>query len=238
MQLFRGLVSSGFRTICVAGAGRGPLVARALNALQRAKKDAKIIAVEKNPNAFVTCVLIALRTRASAHLMPLLPSLQRRQSLEWGDKVTLVYGDMRALDVPEPADILVSELLGSFGDNELSPECLDGAQRFLKRECGRDGNKGSFPADDLRRFSGWNFDTLFVYRTSSAIVVSEAIQRGAIGGVGGWEPSCSNLDVLFVLVFLQRSGSMAETRSHVGSESRSAMNTTISTVYFMVATLS
>ena len=28
--------------------------------------------------------------------------------------------------------MLVSELLGSFGDNELSPECLDGAQRFLK----------------------------------------------------------------------------------------------------------
>ncbi len=35
-------------------------------------------------------------------------------------------------DAPEKADILVSELLGSFGDNELSPECLDGAQRFLK----------------------------------------------------------------------------------------------------------
>ena len=27
---------------------------------------------------------------------------------------------------------MVSELLGSWGDNELSPECLDGAQRFLK----------------------------------------------------------------------------------------------------------
>lgn len=27
---------------------------------------------------------------------------------------------------------MVSELLGSFGDNELSPECLDGAQAFLK----------------------------------------------------------------------------------------------------------
>ena len=26
----------------------------------------------------------------------------------------------------------MSELLGSFGDNELSPECLDGAQRYLK----------------------------------------------------------------------------------------------------------
>lgn len=23
-------------------------------------------------------------------------------------------------------------MLGSFGDNDLSPECLDGAQRFLK----------------------------------------------------------------------------------------------------------
>jgi protein arginine N-methyltransferase 5 len=39
---------------------------------------------------------------------------------------------MRFIDVPEKADILVSELLGSFGDNELSPECLDGATRFLK----------------------------------------------------------------------------------------------------------
>jgi type II protein arginine methyltransferase len=28
-------------------------------------------------------------------------------------------------------DILVSELLGSFGDNELSPECLDGIQHVL-----------------------------------------------------------------------------------------------------------
>ena len=35
------------------------------------------------------------------------------------------------------ADILVSELLGSFGDNELSPECLDGAQTFLKSKYSR-----------------------------------------------------------------------------------------------------
>ena len=41
---------------------------------------------------------------------------------------------MRRIELPEPVDILVSELLGSFGDNELSPECLDGAVRFLKRK--------------------------------------------------------------------------------------------------------
>ena len=39
---------------------------------------------------------------------------------------------MREWTAPEKADIIVSELLGSFGDNELSPECLDGAQHFLK----------------------------------------------------------------------------------------------------------
>lgn len=39
------------------------------------------------------------------------------------------------LFAPTQADIMVSELLGSFGDNELSPECLDGAQAFLSGEC-------------------------------------------------------------------------------------------------------
>ena len=50
----------------------------------------------------------------------------------WEDRVTLVPADMRNWRAPEQADIVVSELLGSFGDNELSPECLDGAQSCLK----------------------------------------------------------------------------------------------------------
>jgi len=83
-----------------------------LNALQRAERTGLVYAVEKNPNAYVT--------------------LQHRRQNEWGDKVQLVFGDMRTLSAPEKVDILVSELLGSFGDNELSPECLDGAMRFLK----------------------------------------------------------------------------------------------------------
>jgi len=55
---------------------------------------------------------------------------------EWGDQVTVVSCDMREWEAPVMADILVSELLGSFSDNELSPECLDGAQRYLKRKSG------------------------------------------------------------------------------------------------------
>ncbi|EPQ54063.1 PRMT5-domain-containing protein, partial [Gloeophyllum trabeum ATCC 11539] len=100
--------------ICVAGAGRGPLVARSLKAIGRSKRKAFVYALEKNPNAYVT--------------------LQDRLQREWGSKVDLRFGDMRALELPEKVDILVSELLGSFGDNELSPECLDGAMRFLKPE--------------------------------------------------------------------------------------------------------
>ena len=62
--------------------------------------------------------------------------------MEWHDAVQILNGDMRSLLVPEQADILISELLGSFGDNELSPECLDGAMRFLKRELADDSNAG------------------------------------------------------------------------------------------------
>lgn len=46
--------------------------------------------------------------------------------------MTIISTDMRYFEPTEKVDILVSELLGSFGDNELSPECLDGAQKHLK----------------------------------------------------------------------------------------------------------
>ena len=59
-------------------------------------------------------------------------SLENMKYEMWGEKVTVVSSDMRVWQAPEKADIIVSELLGSFGDNELSPECLDGAQKFLK----------------------------------------------------------------------------------------------------------
>lgn len=98
--------------IMVVGAGRGPLVDCSLRAAAQANRKVKVLAVEKNPNAFIT--------------------LQYKKSLEWQDQVELYFGDMRHFEPIELADILVSELLGSFGDNELSPECLDGIQRCLK----------------------------------------------------------------------------------------------------------
>ncbi|XP_061695397.1 protein arginine N-methyltransferase 5 [Syngnathoides biaculeatus] len=100
------------QVLMVLGAGRGPLVNASLRAAKQADRKLKVYAIEKNPNAVIT--------------------LENWRFEEWGDQVTVVLSDMRDWTSPEKADIIVSELLGSFGDNELSPECLDGAQHFLK----------------------------------------------------------------------------------------------------------
>ncbi|WKX98253.1 hypothetical protein Q1695_013713 [Nippostrongylus brasiliensis] len=111
----------------VLGAGRGPLVTcsieaeRNYNARFRGKRDRlrlEVYVVEKNPNAIVT--------------------LRFMNQNVWRARCIIIESDMRNVPAvatqqgyPAP-DIIVSELLGSFGDNELSPECLDGVTSFLK----------------------------------------------------------------------------------------------------------
>ena len=139
--------------VAVVGAGRGPLVTKALLASESESVPIEMWAVEKNPNAFVL--------------------LQRHNEERWSNRVNLVKSDMRSWKGPlrnqapgytgqwppprdedgnpltrqnqsftaassnnqmpthGPIDILISELLGSFADNELSPECLDGILPLL-----------------------------------------------------------------------------------------------------------
>lgn len=116
---------NGTIVLAVAGSGRGPLVTRALRASRTTGVPIETWAVEKNPNAYVL--------------------LQRHNEDDWDGVVNIVKSDMRAWKGPlriknddndqttyhGKVDILVSELLGSFADNELSPECLDGVQHVL-----------------------------------------------------------------------------------------------------------
>ena len=120
--------------VAVVGAGRGPLVTRALQASENTGIPIEMWALEKNPNAFVL--------------------LERHNTVMWKNQVQLIRSDMRTWKGPRkpppshplhpngtttpqmprehyPIDILVSELLGSFADNELSPECLDGILPLL-----------------------------------------------------------------------------------------------------------
>ncbi len=99
--------------VMVVGAGRGPLVRAVLNASKNIVRKMKIVIVEKNPNA-INVLEAMLRDMWS------------------NENIELIFNDMRQADYKGNVDILVSELLGSFGDNELSPECLDGVQNFLK----------------------------------------------------------------------------------------------------------
>ena len=104
-------------TIAVAGAGRGPLVMQAIQAFKKLQSATSaslipmVYAVEKNPSAVVY-----------------LESMARYNS-DWRGVVKVVHSDIRTLKLSHfdgnKIDIIVSELLGSFGDNELSPECLD-----------------------------------------------------------------------------------------------------------------
>jgi protein arginine N-methyltransferase 5 len=106
--------------IAVAGAGRGPLVMRSIQAFRQFQIPLKIrvYALEKNPSAVVY-----------------LESMAQHNPL-WQGIVTVVNTDVRQLTQDHlhgsKIDIIVSELLGSFGDNELSPECLD---PLLASEC-------------------------------------------------------------------------------------------------------
>ncbi|KAF4701675.1 Protein arginine N-methyltransferase 5 [Perkinsus olseni] len=106
-------------SIAVVGAGRGGLVEAALRAMSKSSSlqpgDVIFYAVEKNEDAVMT-----LRARA-------------RHRDEWkAHSVEVVYSDLRDWTPSMgPLDVVISEFLGSFGDNEASPELLTDA--FLKR---------------------------------------------------------------------------------------------------------
>lgn len=110
--------------LMVLGAGRGPLVDSFISAIQKAADSSvgykfKIYALDKNPSS--------------------VRALKYKQRTTWYDQcgfweTEVVEADMRSWDPSVKADIIASELLGSLGDNELSPECLDGVWRMAKPE--------------------------------------------------------------------------------------------------------
>ncbi|KAL7547820.1 hypothetical protein ACHAWF_011088 [Thalassiosira exigua] len=125
---------------------------------KRMALHATVVAVEKNPGAVL--YLRGLKGTDPSWNRgkdPLDPSSLRADDATIGadaipgtSEVHVAGCDMReastsscaalrcmATNPAERADVVVSELLGSFGDNELSPECLDGVQRcgMLKEGC-------------------------------------------------------------------------------------------------------
>lgn len=98
--------------VAVIGAGRGPLVECAMQCGIR-----NLYIVERNPSA-----IEFLKSKLD----------------EWMPRVAHIelFGqDIRKLSLPK-VDIVVSELLGSIGDNELAPECLYNWKNIIDNQFG------------------------------------------------------------------------------------------------------
>lgn len=119
--------------VVVLGAGRGPLITEVLNAALDEDLSVDVIAIEKNPSA---ASFLNLRNATDAWWSTM------KQMCD--HTVHVVEGDGRHLSsilqrypviVPlmRQCGLVVSELLGSGGDNELSPECIEGFRRELCR---------------------------------------------------------------------------------------------------------
>lgn len=120
--------------LMVLGAGRGPLVDAFLKALKKhqkkhfvkSKRTVKIYALDKNPSS-----VVALNHKLTT-------DWTRKELIDSGFSedvaidlnIEVVESDMRYWDPKCQADIVATELLGSMADNELSPECIDGAWKF------------------------------------------------------------------------------------------------------------
>lgn len=139
-------------TLMVLGAGRGPLVTECLLAGETLGVRVHVVIVEKNPAAVLYLqwkmqydVTWQLLCDVCDHAVSLVPCDGRHLS-EGAAVIASIHpnhevGQQHAGSRPshDSSDVLlasvrcvISELLGSGGDNELSPECIDGALRELR----------------------------------------------------------------------------------------------------------
>lgn len=101
--------------VAIVGAGKGGLVEAAFDAVTKLGMNSKvsITAIEKNNSAVVY--------------------LNKRNFDNWNQSVEILNIDMREWSPKESFNLIISELLGSMGCNELSPECLSPLEKYLDR---------------------------------------------------------------------------------------------------------
>lgn len=101
-------------TILVIGPGRGPLIDIVMRNSSQLKKPFKLVALEKN----TTCSKI----------------LDKKNIEDWDNNVNIIYDDLRHFIDNNQCQVcfnlIISELLGSFACNELSPEILDDCEKI------------------------------------------------------------------------------------------------------------
>jgi hypothetical protein len=180
-------LSHGRVVVFVLGAGRGPLVTCCLQAADALPPSTKLIirAVEKNPSA-------------TWYLQHRLHHDELWYDAGVRGRLVVEQGDMRCGPSVDLADdeavVIVSELLGSFGDNELSPECVDA---FLATERVR---RHTGPLIVIPKSS-----TGFVTPVGSAVLADAVLQPIALARVG--RGAVSSQAALFHTMYVTKAAS-------------------------------
>jgi amino acid adenylation domain-containing protein len=111
MKAYRAVIERVVRGKCVVDVGTGADLALARLCLEAGAK--RVYAIEMMEDAY-------RRARRLA------------EDLGVGDRLTVLHGSAREIDLPEQVDICVSELIGTIGSSEGVVQILNDARRFLR----------------------------------------------------------------------------------------------------------
>ncbi|MEK6283065.1 MAG: amino acid adenylation domain-containing protein [Acidobacteriota bacterium] len=104
-------------------------------ALERAVKDKVAVDIGTGPDAILARLCLEAGAR-KVYAIELLEDTYRRaaatiKSLELEDRIVLINGDSTQVQLPEPVDVCVSEIVGPIGGVEGAAVILNDARRFL-----------------------------------------------------------------------------------------------------------
>jgi amino acid adenylation domain-containing protein len=107
-------------------------------AIERLVKGKTVVDVGTGGDAFLACLCAEAGARRVYAIERLDEAFARASQLVasrgLADRITLIHGDSMELELPEPVDVCVSELIGMIGSSEGAAPILNQARRFLKED--------------------------------------------------------------------------------------------------------
>jgi len=105
-------------------------------AIEKTVRDKVVVEVGTGQNAILArfCAEAGARQVYAIEVGKEAYQLAQTQVEKWGlsDKITLIHGDATRISLPEPADVCVSEIVGSIGGSQGAATIMNSARRFLK----------------------------------------------------------------------------------------------------------
>ncbi|HEX6291106.1 MAG TPA: amino acid adenylation domain-containing protein [Herpetosiphonaceae bacterium] len=105
-------------------------------ALERTVRDKVVVEIGTGKDAIVAqhCVAAGARRVYALEILeePYRAAAERIRALGLDDRVIVIHGDATTIELPEPADVCVSEIFEAIGGGEGASEILNRSRRLLK----------------------------------------------------------------------------------------------------------